>query len=65
MPPLSHFSLKSEAPRGLYMADELDAPLTAVAKVAPIYPLRATRLGIQGWVKVRFVITVEGTAEGG
>lgn len=63
MPPLSHFTMKAQLPKGLYMSSELDAPLTAMAKVPPVYPPRATRLGLQGWVKIRFVVTQEGLVE--
>ncbi len=63
MPPLSHFTMNTEVPKGLYMASELDAPLMAMAKVPPVYPLRAARLGLQGWVKIGFVVTQEGLVE--
>ena len=63
MPPLSHFSLGVQAPKGLYMPGELDGPLTTLSRVPPVYPLRASRLGIQGWVKVEFTVTKEGLVE--
>ncbi len=63
MPPLSHLAMNVSLPKGLYMASELDAPLTALAKVPPIYPLRASRLGLQGWVKIRFTVTLDGGVE--
>lgn len=63
MPPLSNFSMKAPMPKGLYMSSDLDAPLTAMAKVPPIYPMRAARLGFEGWVKIQFVVTREGRVE--
>ena len=63
VPPLEQFAMDVNLPKGSYMAHELDAPLTVLAKVPPIYPLRATRLGIQGWVKVRFIVTKEGLVD--
>jgi len=63
MPDLSHFSMKITAPKGLYLSSELDAPLTALAKVPPVYPLRAARLGLEGWVKIRFTVTRDGLVE--
>ncbi len=63
MPPLSNFSMKAPIPKGLYMSSELDGPLTAMAKVPPVYPMRAARLGLEGWVKIGFVVTREGLVE--
>lgn len=63
MPPLSSFSMDTRTPRGLYMPGDLDGPLTALSRVPAIYPLRARRLGIQGWVKVAFTVTAEGMVE--
>ncbi len=63
MPPLEHFSLNAPGLKGQYNADELDSPLTPLAQVPPVYPHRATRRGIEGWVTVQFVVTKTGTVE--
>ena len=61
MPPLEHFSLNTQS--GLFSESELDSPLTPLAKIPPIYPLRAARQSIEGWVKVRFVVNTSGLVE--
>ena len=43
-----------------YGVGEIDQPLTALAQVPPIYPMRAKRMGIEGWVKVRFIVNEDG-----
>lgn len=58
--PLSHFSMKAQMPQGLFSASELDQPLQALVRLPASYPLRARRLGIEGWVKVAFIVTREG-----
>ena len=63
MPPPEHFSLTAPSLKGLYFASELDSPLTPLAKIPPIYPLRASRRGIEGWVKVNFVVNTSGFVE--
>jgi protein TonB len=40
----------------LFTTGQLDAPLTALAQIPPIYPLVAKRRNIEGWVTVRFVV---------
>jgi len=63
LPPMDRFSMTAPAFAGVFLASELDSPLTPLAKVPPIYPLRASRRGIQGWVKVQFVVNTEGGVE--
>ena len=61
--PEAHFSLNPPAFKGQYLVHELDSPLTPLAKVSPIYPVRASRRGIEGWVKVQFVVNKSGGVE--
>lgn len=63
MPGLAHFSLNPPTFKGQYFSHELDSPLTPLAKVPPIYPLRASRRGIEGWVKIQFVVNKSGQVE--
>ena len=63
MPGLAHFSLNPPVFKGQYLAGELDSPLTPLAKVPPIYPVRASRRGIEGWVKIEFVVNKSGGVE--
>ena len=46
-----------------YTMGELDSPLTPLVKIPPIYPIRASRRGIEGAVTVRFLVTKDGTVE--
>lgn len=41
----------------------LDKPLTPLAQSPFIYPLRAKRLGIEGWVRVKLLISTAGDVE--
>ena len=58
--PLSNFSMKAQMPQGLFSTSELDYPLQTLVRLPASYPLRARRLGIEGWVKVAFIVTTEG-----
>lgn len=58
--PLSNFSMKAQIPQGLFSTSELDYPLQSLVRLPASYPLRARRLGIEGWVKVAFIVTTEG-----
>ncbi len=44
-------------------ATELDHPLTPLVRMPPVYPMRAKRRGIEGWVKVRFVVDAQGDVQ--
>ena len=63
MPPMENFSLTAPALKGLYEMGELDSPLTPLAKIPPIYPMRAMRRSIEGWVKIRFLVNTKGLVE--
>jgi len=47
----------------IFDSEALDRPLTPLAQSPFIYPLRAKRLGIEGWVKVKLLISRDGTVE--
>lgn len=63
MPPMETFSLDGPTLKGLYEMGELDSPLTPIANIPPIYPMRAMRRGIEGWVKVRFLVNNQGQVQ--
>ena len=46
-----------------YEVGEIDRPLTPISKIPPLYPLRAKRMGIEGWVKVKFLVTETGLVD--
>jgi periplasmic protein TonB len=48
---------------GFFEEHNLDKPIRPLSAVNPLYPLRAKRMNITGWVKVRFVVTKEGRVE--
>lgn len=41
----------------------LDKPLTPLAQSPFIYPMRAKRLGLEGWVKIKLLISKQGDVE--
>jgi len=43
---------------------DLDGPLISLGRIPPVYPMAAKRRGIEGWVKVRFVVNEQGGVEG-
>lgn len=47
----------------IFDSDALDQPLTPLSQSPFIYPLRAKRLGIEGWVKVKLLISTSGDVE--
>ncbi len=57
------FDLNLPELKGVYSLSELDKPLVPLVKIPPIYPLRAKRMGVQGWVKVRFVVDEKGNVK--
>jgi periplasmic protein TonB len=56
---------ESRGPDGVdaYGTDEIDHPITPLVRVPPIYPMRARRMGIEGFVKVKMLVTQEGNVE--
>lgn len=43
-----------------FLSDDLDAPLTVMARIPPIYPYQAKQRGIEGWVTVQFLVDDNG-----
>lgn len=48
---------------GPFAIGQLDAPLTPLARISPVYPLLAKRRGIEGEVQVAFVVDQNGTVK--
>ena len=44
-----------------YEAGELDHPPSPIVKMPPVYPYKAKRLEIEGYVKIKFLVDEEGT----
>lgn len=43
-----------------FLSDDLDDPLTVMARIPPIYPYQAKQRGIEGWVTVQFLVDEKG-----
>lgn len=63
MPAVETFSMDVSLLKGHFTVGELDAPLTALVKIPPVYPGRAKRRGIQGSVTVEFLVTSQGLVD--
>ncbi|KPA19668.1 TonB family protein [Candidatus Magnetomorum sp. HK-1] len=63
IPAIEMVSMKAPDLNGIFGVHELDNPLTPLIKIPPMYPIRAKRRGIQGWVKVKFLVNTEGKIE--
>ncbi len=60
LPPIDPVVVRGVGINGIFNQDDLDSPLVPVAQVPPVYPLRARRQGIEGWVTVKFLVTADG-----
>ena len=63
IPDLAHFSMEAPVLKSQYTMEELDSQLIALIKLPPIYPIRATRRGIEGFVTVEFLVTDQGLVQ--
>ncbi|MGE0083922.1 MAG: TonB family protein [Desulfococcaceae bacterium] len=59
--PVAEESFPVSVPDQTFSEGDLDSPLTVLARVPPIYPMTAKRRGIEGWVRVRFVVSKDGS----
>jgi protein TonB len=50
----------SPAPSGPFGLEEVDQPPRPVLRPRPLYPYRARRRGVEGYVAVEFTVTVQG-----
>jgi protein TonB len=46
--------------KGQWGVGDLDQPLAPLVRIPPIYPARAKRQGIEGWVRVKFLVRGSG-----
>jgi protein TonB len=46
--------------QGAFSVGQLDGPLTTLTRIPPVYPIQARRRGIEGWVKVAFIVNENG-----
>jgi periplasmic protein TonB len=45
---------------GAIDVSQLDRPLTTISRIPPVYPIRARRKGVEGWVRVGFEVDERG-----
>lgn len=63
VPDIKSFSMDAPDLKEFYGVGEIDYPLTPIVQMHPIYPMIAKRQGIEGWVKVKFLVTETGRVE--
>ncbi len=63
LPPIEPVVLDGFGPKDAFNQTELDNPLVPVSQVPPVYPMRARRQGIEGWVAVKFLVNRDGGVE--
>jgi periplasmic protein TonB len=63
LPPLETAALHIHGRQEAFGLGDLDGPLTPLGRIPPVYPISAKRRGIQGWVKVKFVVNEQGIVE--
>jgi protein TonB len=51
------------ADKGLFNLSDLDRPLQILMQIKPRRPLKADRMGIEGWVMIKYVINEQGRVE--
>lgn len=61
LPPMQAFSVPGL--RDFYSVNELDKPLSPLVIIPPLYPPRAKRRGIEGWVKIKYRVNLKGRVE--
>ncbi len=61
LPPLksSSYLNPGDIPK-VFQVGQLDSNLIPLVRIPPMYPMRARRRGIEGWVKVRFIVNTRG-----
>jgi protein TonB len=48
---------------GVYDSENIDRPITPLVTTNPVYPMRARRLGIEGWVTIKMLVSEKGSIE--
>ena len=62
-PPVKVADFDHLALPAMVAAAELDRPLVPLSRMPPVYPMSAKRRGIEGWVRVRFVVDEGGNVQ--
>ena len=64
LPPMQSLEACTIGMAEAFSMGDLDTPLTVLVRIPPVYPMRAKSRGVQGWVKVRFVVEADGQVSG-
>ncbi|WDN88772.1 periplasmic protein TonB [Desulfosarcina sp. BuS5] len=62
-PPAVQFDFSDIGLKDFYEIGEIDGTLVPIVQVQPVYPMRAKSMGIEGWVKVKFLVNRKGLVE--
>lgn len=60
LPPFESGPIATAGFENTFTVGQLDAPLTTLTRIPPVYPMRARRRGIEGSVSVSFIVDEEG-----
>jgi protein TonB len=63
LPPMETGPQMPAGSANVFAEGDLDAPLTVLVRIPPVYPLRARRLGIEGRVRVSFLVETSGNVD--
>ncbi|MFH2093755.1 MAG: energy transducer TonB [Pseudomonadota bacterium] len=63
MPKIEPIPAAAPVLKNQYTVGELDSPLVTLVRIPPVYPVRASRRGIEGSVDVKFLVTKQGQVE--
>lgn len=45
----------------IFSSGDLDSPLMVLVRIPPVYPMSAKKRGMEGWVRVRFIVHEDGS----
>ncbi len=62
-PPAAKFDFSDIGLKDFYEIGEIDGTLVPIVQIQPVYPMRAKSMGIEGWVKVKFLVNQKGLVE--
>ncbi|MCD6561348.1 MAG: energy transducer TonB [Deltaproteobacteria bacterium] len=62
-PPMVNYDFSNFSFTGEFEIGEIDGPLIPVVKIPPPYPFRARRMGIEGSVRIEFLVNEKGNVE--
>ena len=61
--PMERIKFTPKVMDNIYTGADIDHSLVPLVHIPPIYPFQAKRRGIEGWVRVRFLVNTQGEVE--